>query len=323
MKVFVTGATGAIGPRLVRRLVERGHEVVAMTRSPRNEPMLEELGATPVIADGLDRRSVADAVVRTEPEVVVHEMTAIGEMKSFRRLDAEFAQTNRLRTEGTDNLLAAARQAGARRAVVQSFGGWPHERTGSWIKTEVDPLDPDPPKAMRQTLAAIRHLEEATTGASDLEGVVLRYGGFYGPGSTFGEGGEFLETIRKRRMPIVGDGAATWSFIQLDDAAMATVLAIEGGAPGIYNISDDEPAPVTEWLPYLASVLGVPPPRHVPAWVGRLAAGEAGVSMLTRVRGVSNAKAKRELGWRLEYPTWREGFRRGLGLEQPAVAAAA
>jgi nucleoside-diphosphate-sugar epimerase len=321
MKVFLTGATGAIGRRIVPRLVERGHEVVGMTRSPSKEGMLRDLGAEPVVADGLDRRAVVKAIRRAEPEVVVHEMTAISDIKSFRKLDQEFELTNRLRAEGTDTLIEGARLAGARRVVAQSFGGWTSERTGGWVKTEEDPLDPNPPKAMSQSLAAIRHLEAAVTSADGLEGVVLRYGGFYGAGSTLGEGGDFLEQIRKRRLPIVGDGAGRWSFIQLDDAASATVLAIEGEATGIYNVSDDEPAPVSEWLPYLARVLGAPPPRHVPVWLGRLLAGEPGVSMFTKSRGVSNAKFKDEFGWTLEYPSWRKGFRTGMGASADAVAA--
>jgi 2-alkyl-3-oxoalkanoate reductase len=221
--------------------------------------------------------------------------------------------TNRLRTDGTDNLLAGARAAGARRFVAQSFAGWPYAREGGPVKSEDDPLDAHPPRAQRETLAAIRHLEAAAVGAADLEGVALRYGGFYGPGNALGKGGFLVEQVRKRRVPIVGDGAGVWSFLHIEDAAGAVVAALERGAPGVYNVVDDEPAPVSEWLPELAQVIGAPPPRRVPVWLGRLAAGEVGVSMMTSIRGASNAKAKRELGWRPRWSTWREGFRRGLG----------
>ena len=313
MKVFVAGATGALGRRLVPLLVAGGHEVVGMTRSPSNEPMLRALGAEPVIADGLDKRSVTDAVVRAEPEVVIHQMTALAGLKSLKRFDAEFAVTNRLRTEGTDHLLEAARLAGARRLIAQSFAGWTYGPGRDTLKTEDDPFDPDPPSSQRETLGAIRHLEAAATGAPELEGVVLRYGGLYGPGTNLGAGGDMTELLRRRRVPVIGDGAGVWSFVHVDDAAAATVLATEGGAPGIYNVCDDEPAPVSTWLPELAKALDAPPPRRVPVWLGRIAAGEAAVSMFTRTRGVSNAKAKRELGWRLAYPSWRDGFRYGLG----------
>jgi nucleoside-diphosphate-sugar epimerase len=313
MKVFVAGASGALGRRLVPMLIGGGHQVVAMTRSPGKEGMLRGMGAEPVVADGLDRAAVLNAVTSSSPEVIVHEMTGLTGITSLRNFDKGFALTNRLRTEGTDHLLEAARQAGARRFVAQSFGNWDYERTGSGAKSEDDPLDPDPPANQRQSLAAIRHLEEAVLGAEGIEGVVLRYGTFYGPGTGIAEDGDIAGMVRKRRLPIVGDGAGLWSFIHMDDAAAATVAAIERAAPGIYNVADDEPVPVAEWLPELARSLGAKPPRHVPVWLGRLATGEVGVSMMTRIRGASNAKAKRELGWRPSYPSYRDGFSAGLG----------
>jgi nucleoside-diphosphate-sugar epimerase len=308
VRVFVAGAGGAVGKRLLPLLIEGGHQVVALTRSPEREASLRTAGATPVIADGLDRDAVVAAVRNGEPEVVVHQMTALAGGLDFRRFERTFAQTNALRTQGTDNLLAAAQKAGARRFVAQSFAGWPYARTGGPVKTESDPLDPDPPPALKTTLDAIRHLERQVGGAG-LEGVVLRYGGFYGPGTSLGpDGGEQIDLIRKRRWPVVGKGTGVWSLIHIDDVAAATLAAIEGGTPGIYNVADDDPAPVHEWLPYLAEMIGAKPPRQVPAWVGRLAAGEHGLAMMTSVRGASNAKAKRELAWTPRYPSWREGF---------------
>jgi len=253
------------------------------------------------------------AVVAARPEVVVHQLTALAGMTSFRRPDQGFALTNRLRTEGTDHLLEAARAAGARRFVAQSFAGWPFARVGGPVKTEDDPLDPDPPAQLRRTLDAIRHLESAVLGTEGLEGVVLRYGGFYGPGTSAGEGGFMLDDLRRRRFPLVGAGTGVWSFVHIDDAATATVAAVERGAPGIYQIVDDDPAPVSEWLPALAAAVGAPPPRRVPAWVARLAGGAHGVVLMTEARGASNAKARRELGWRPAWPSWRQGFRGGLG----------
>ncbi len=322
MKVFVAGASGALGRRLVPMLVASGHEVVAMTRTPVKAEGLRRMGATPVVADGLDLAAVVDAVVAAEPEVVIHQMTALTAIGNLKRFDEEFAVTNRLRTTGTDYLLDAARLAGARRFVAQSFGGWTYERSGGPVKTEDDPLDPEPPAAMRRTLEAIRYLESAVVGHDDLEGVALRYGGFYGPGSMLGEGGSLLEQVRKRRLPVIGDGGGVWSFAHLDDAATATLLAMTEGAPGIYNVSDDEPAPARVWLPDLAEAIGAGPPRRVPVWLGRMAAGDPGVSMFTQIRGTSNAKAKRELGWQPRYASWREGFRHGLGEEAHSATAA-
>ena len=313
MNVFVAGGAGAVGTRLVPRLVEAGHAVVATTRSPAKVRAIEEMGARGVVVDGLDRAAVERAVQDARPEVVIHQLTALSGPVDLRRFDRFFALTNRLRTEGLDHLLAAARAAGARRFLAQSFAGWPYARDGAAVKTEEDRLDPDPPKPQRQTLAAIRYLEDAVTGADDVQGLALRYGSFYGPGNMLGRGGQMVEQVRRRRVPIVGDGAGVWSFLHIEDAASATVAAVGAGAPGVYNVVDDEPAPVSEWLPYLAETLGAKPPRRIPVWLARAVAGEAGVSMMTRIRGASNEKAKRELGWRPRWASWREGFRDGLG----------
>jgi nucleoside-diphosphate-sugar epimerase len=307
MRVFVAGATGAIGQQLVPRLVNAGHEVHGMTRSESKRAMLSELGAVPVIADALDPDQVAEAVGTAKPDVIIHELTAIGSLNP-RRFDRDFALTNRLRTEGTDYLLSAGQATGVRRFVAQSYGSWPYVRTGGPVKTEEDPLDPSPAREMRETLAAIRHLEEAVLSARWTEGIVLRYGSFYGPGTSMAPGGQQLEMVRKGRFPLVGDGAGVWSFIHIADAAEATVAAVEHGSRGVYNIVDDDPAAVAEWLPALARELGARKPMRVPRVVGRLFAGEAGVVMMTEARGASNAKAKRELGWQPAHPSWRRGF---------------
>jgi nucleoside-diphosphate-sugar epimerase len=313
MKVFVAGATGAIGKCLVPRLLERGHEVVGTTRSSENAQRLRASGVEGIVLDGLDRVGVMRAVAQARPDVIVDELTALAEAKNLKRLDQEFVLTNRLRTEGLDHLLAAARANGTRRVVVQSFTGPPNIREGGPIKTETDPLDSRPPAGMSQTVAAIRSLESRVTAAgSGFEGLALRYGGLYGPGTSLSEDGIYSNMVRKRLFAVIGNGAGIWSFIHVDDAAAATVAAVERGAPGLYNIVDDEPAPVSEWLPYLAEALGAKPPRHFPLWLGRLLMGEIGVSMMTQIRGSSNAKAKRELSWRPFYASWRDGFRHGL-----------
>ena len=311
MKVFVAGATGAMGKQLVPGLIAAGHEVVGMTRTESKQAALRELGATPVVADALDPEQVAAAVGRTEPEVIIHQLTAIGGL-NMRRFDRDFAITNRLRTEGTDNLLAAGRAVGVRRFVAQSYTSWPYARTGGKIKHEEDPLDPAPAKEMRESMAAIRRLEGAVTSADWTQGIILRYGAFYGPGTSVAPGGEQVEMIRGRKFPVVGDGAGVWSFIHIEDAAEATVAAVERGERGIYNIVDDDPAPVAEWLPALAEKLGASKPWRVPRFVGRLLAGEAGVVMMTETRGASNDKAKRLLGWQPRHPSWRQGFAEGL-----------
>jgi nucleoside-diphosphate-sugar epimerase len=312
MKVFVAGASGAIGTRLVPALVDNGHEVVGTTRTPAKTERLRQLGAEPVVVDALDGVAVKDAVAEAAPDAVVHELTSIPDAIDPRKLDSQFAGTNRLRTEGTDHLLEAARAAGVRRFVAQSFATWVYARTGDPIKDESDPVETDPPASVRRTLAAILYVERAVLEATDLEGIALRYGGFYGPGTSFGEGAPLLDLVRKRRLPIVGGGGGVWSFIHIDDAAAATVAAIERGKPGIYNVTDDEPAPVSMWLPELAAALGAPPPRRVPVWLARLFVGETGVAMMTEVRGATNEKAKRELGWQPRFASWREGFRLGL-----------
>jgi 2-alkyl-3-oxoalkanoate reductase len=315
MKIFVAGATGALGRVLVPQLVAGGHDVVGLTRAPSKQDFLRGLGARPAVADALDPDAVARAVAEAEPEVIVHQLTALSDSIDLRHMERDFAQTNRLRTEGTDHLLAAGRAVGARRFVAQSYAGWPFARTGGPVKAETEPLDPTPPAAMRTTLEAIRYLERAVTDATWTEGVVLRYGGFYGPGTSLSlkPDGEHVALIRKRKFPVVGSGAGVWSFIHIEDAAAATVAAIEHGDRGIYNIVDDEPAPVFEWLPAAAGAVGAKPPRRLPRWLGRVAAGEAATVMMTEVRGASNKKAKGELGWTLRYPSWRQGFARGLG----------
>ena len=320
MKVFVAGATGAIGKQLIPQLVAAGHEVTGMTRSPAKADVLRALGAKAAVADGLDRTAVREAVLRAEPEAAIHQMTSLSGTFNLKKFDEFFALTNRLRTEGVDYLLEAAQAAGARRFLAQS-NCVDFERTGALVKSEDDPRDPDPPAALRRLLAALRHLEAATLGAAGIEGLALRYANFYGPGTNLAPGGEMVELVRKRRLPIIGDGSGVWSLIHMVDAAAATVAALERGAPGVYNVADDEPAPASVWLPELARVLGAKPPLRVPVWLGRLAAGEAGVLLFTRLRGASNAKAKRELGWELRYPSWRDGFRHDLAAQPNAKAA--
>jgi nucleoside-diphosphate-sugar epimerase len=300
LRIFLAGATGALGSPLTRQLVERGHHVFGTTRS--RPDAVRALGAEPVLLDPLDGAAVREAVLRAQPDVIVHELTALSDLKLGRNFDKWFAMTNRLRTEGTDHLIAAARAAGVQRLVWQSFAGWPYARVGDAIKGEDAPLDSDPPADVRESLAAIKHLEAVVTEAG---GTVLRYGGFYGPGTSLTEDGEIAELLRKRRFPVGGNGAGIWSLVHIDDAAAATVAAIESGTPGIFNVVDDEPAPASELFPGLAAAFGAPPPRHLPGWLVRLAGGGQAYSMMTRTRGASNAKAKHELGWRPAH-TWRE-----------------
>ncbi len=300
MRVFVAGASGALGSRLVPQLIEAGHEVIGTYNSPSSAQLLQELGAEPVRLDLLDARAVRKAVLDSKPDAIVHEATALADIKFGRNLDKTFATTNRLRTEGTDALLAASREAGVRRFVAQSFAPYLYARQGGPIKTEADPVDDTPPPNTGQTLAAITYLEKATT---DFGGIALRYGGFYGAAND-----ALIEPVRKRQFPVVGDGGGIFSWLHIDDGAAATVAALEHSGPAIYNIVDDEPALVRDWLPVLADALGAKPPRHVPAWMARLLAGRAAVVMATQVRGSSNAKAKRELGWTPRYPSWRLGF---------------
>jgi nucleoside-diphosphate-sugar epimerase len=300
MRVFVAGASGAIGRRLVPQLIEAGHEVIGSHSSPANVELLRGLGAKPVALDLLDASAVRKVVLESAPDAIIHQATALANMRLGRNFDRTFVVTNQLRSEGTDALLAAAREEGVRRFVAQSFASYRSAREGGPVKTEDDPLDPTPPKNTAESQRAMRHLEEAVTAAG---GIALRYGGFYGAAND-----GLIEPVRKRQFPIVGDGGGMTSFIHLDDAAAATVLALGHAEPAVYNIVDDEPAPAREWLPVYAQALGAKPPRHVPRWLARLVGGEAAVVMGTEARGVSNAKAKRELGWTLRYPTWRTGF---------------
>jgi nucleoside-diphosphate-sugar epimerase len=320
MKVFVAGATGVLGRELIPRVVAGGHEVVGMTRSRSKQDLVRSLGARPVVADALDPDGVAQAVASAEPEVIVHELTALSGKLSARDMrhperSPMATMTNRLRTEGTDHLLAAARAVGARRFVAQSFGAFRWARTGGPVLTEEDPVDPDAPEALRPALVGILHVERSVTAIEWGEGVVLRYGGFYGPGTavSLDPDAPFAAPVRKRRFPIIGNGGGVWSHIHIDDAAAATVAAIEHGEPGLYNIVDDDPAPVREWLPALASALKAKPPRRIPRWLARLVAGEMATLMMTESRGSSNAKAKRELGWQPRYASWRQGFAQALG----------
>ena len=296
MRVFVAGATGVVGRRLVPMLLDAGHEVVGSTRSPGKLAGLTAQGAEAVLLDGLDAAAVGEAIAAAEPEVVVHQMTALSGGLDLKHFDRTFARTNELRTQGVDHLLAASVACGVRRVVVQGFAAWKL------------PDGMPVPRMLGSVLSAMQHLERVVP-ASSVEGVVLRYGGFYGPGAS----DEIFDAVRRRQMPIVGDGSGVWSFLHVDDAAASALAALDHGAPGLYDVVDDEPAAVAEWLPYLASVLGAKPPRHVPAWLGRLLAGELVVTMMTKVQGSSNAVARRELGWTPRWPTWRDGFVHGLG----------
>jgi 2-alkyl-3-oxoalkanoate reductase len=312
MRVFVAGASGAIGRRLVPQLVEAGHEVIGTYVSPGRDQRLRDLGAQPVALDVLDTSAVRQAVLEAHPDAIIHQASALASMRWSRSLDRSFALTNRIRTEGTDALLAAAREAGVGRFVAQSFASYRYAREGSWVKTEDDPLDPAPPAAAQATNAAMAHLDEAVTAAG---GIALRYGGFYGAGDD-----GMAKMVRKRQYPIVGDGAGVSSWIHLDDAAAATVLALGHDGPAIYHVVDDEPAPMREWLPVFADVLGAKPPRRVTSWLAGLIAGGAMTAMATQSRGADNARAKKELGWTLRYPSWRQGFAAAYG---PASGAAA
>ena len=304
MRVFVAGATGALGRHLVPGLVAAGHEVTATTRTPGKVAQLREAGAEPVVVDGLDREAVIAAVLAAAPEVIVHQMTALAGMRSLRKVDQVFAATNELRTRGTDNLLAAAARAGTRRVIAQG-NNLVYERSGGPVKTEEDPLISRPPgRSSARSLAAIKHVEK-TVPLEAPEGIVLRYGAFYGPGASE----VLLDAVRKRQVPVIGGGTGIWSFIEITDAAAATVAAVDRGAPGVYNVVDSDPAPVAEWLPYLAKVAGAKPPLRMPAWLGRLLAGEFVVALMTNARGSSNEKARKELGWEPRYASWREGFR--------------
>jgi len=318
MRVFVAGANGAVGKRLVPMLVASGHEVTGTTTSERSAAAVRAMGAEPVVVDGLDAVGIGAAVARAEPDAIIHEMTALSGTPDFRHFDRWFALTNRLRTEGTEHLLAAAKASGVKRFIAQSFTGWSNAREGSWIKTEDDPLDPHPLAEQVQTLAAIRFLERAVLDAP-LEGIAVRYGGLYGPGSSEA----LAEILRKRMFPVIGSGDGIVSSTHIDDAASGTLAALERGRRGVYNIVDDEPAPSRVFIPAIAEALGAPRPLHIPAWLGRLLAGNVAVTMMTEGRGSSNAKAKRELGWQPIWPSWRDGFRQGLDTPVPLPARAA
>ena len=311
MRVMIIGATGAVGTPLVRQLLETGHEVIGTSRSQERAEHLGTLGAHPIVLDALDSAAVQTSVAAARPEAIIYQATGLAGVRILRSLDRPFKATNRLRTEGLDNVLAAARQAGVRRIVAQSFAPYRYAREGGWVKSEDDPLDPAPPASARQTFAAMSHLDQAVT---DAGGIALRYGGFYGPGD---EG--FTRAVRKRQTPIVGDGHGVMSFVHLNDAAAAAVLALEHDGPAIYNIVDDDPAPMSDWVPVLAQALGAKPPRHFPIWIARLIAGP-GLTMLTESRGSSNAEARRELGWQPRYPTWREGFAAAYGEHTDAAS---
>lgn len=307
MRVFVAGGTGVIGSRLIPQLLAAGHEVTATTRTPAKAKELRALGAVPVLADGLDNTAISVAVGAAKPDVVVHQMTALAGKPNLRHFDRWFAKTNELRRKGTDILLAAARQAGVRRFIAQSYTGWNNPRRGGAVTKESDGLDLEPLREQRQTISAIRHVESIVPESAP-EGIVLRYGNLYGPGAS----DSLVELIRKRRLPLIGEGSGVWSWIHLDDAAAATVAALEHGSPGIYNVVDDEPAPVSEWLPYLAETIAAKPPLRIPVWLARPLAGAVAVRWMTEGRGASNAKAKRELGWQPRWGSWREGFRKAL-----------
>jgi nucleoside-diphosphate-sugar epimerase len=315
MHIFIAGATGTVGTTLIPTLIRNGHTVTGSTRSPHNADRLRALGANVALMDGLDAASVRAAVEAAGPDAIIHQMTSLKGV-DFSKPDKAFALTNRLRTEGAEHLLAAANGA---RFIAQSYAGWPYAQTGGPVKSESDPLDPDPPKGIRETLAAIVKLERLTLEAG---GVVMRYGGFYGPGSGIRRGGEQVELLRKRKFPLIGDGGGVWSFVHTEDVAAATLLALEKGRAGeIYNVVDDDPAPVREWLPALAQTVGAKPPRRVPAWLAKLVTSPATVALMTTSRGASNAKARRELGWVPTRPSWRQGFPeavRGSGREYGA-----
>jgi nucleoside-diphosphate-sugar epimerase len=313
MKIFIAGATGAVGRPLVSACIKAGHSVIGLTRTPVKADLIRAMGAEPAVADGLDASAISAVMASARPDAVIHEMTSLAGTTDLRNFDRTFAGSNRLRTRGTDILLAAARESGVRRFIAQSYCGWPYARGGEAIKTEADALDPDPPAELRATLEAIRYVEKTVTGSANPEGIVLRYGSFYGPGTGMLERA-MLAQIRKRRTPLIGDGAGWWSFVHVEDAAAATLQALEHGKPGsIYNIVDDDPAQVREWLPALAEIVGAKRPFHLPAWIARIVAGEHLVTMMTQVRAGSNRKARTEFGGQPRHPSWREGFSEIIG----------
>ncbi len=312
MKILVAGASGAMGQALVPLLVAAGHDVVGMVQRPRSTEIVRALGAEPRTTDALDPAAVLSCFREVRPQVVIHQATAIPAALDMRHFDRDFALTNLLRTEGTRNLLAAALDVGATHFVAQSFAVWTYGCKGngkSKLKTEEDPLDPAPPAKLRSTLDALKALERAVLSEPRITGTVLRYGGFYGPHTSIGKDGSIVQAVRRRKLPLVGEGAGVWSFVHIDDAASATAAAVKAGRGGVYNVIDDEPAPVSEWLSFLAHCAHAQPPRQIPAWLAKLLIGEHVVAVMNEIRGVSNAKIKRELGWTPRWPTWREGFR--------------
>lgn len=312
MKIFIAGGSGAIGRRLIPLLAASGHEVVATTRTAAKAGILEQLGAKPVIMDGLDREGVVAAVQAAGPEVVVHQMTDLTSLRNLKRVDEELRTTNRLRTEGAESLLEAARRSGARAFVAQSYGGW-LSGSGPRVQNEDAPVEANPPAAARRSVETVARLEKLVAGASGVVGVALRYGSFYGPGTAIARDGEMTRMVRERKFPIIGDGRGVFSFIHIDDAARATLAAIERTPPaGVYNIVDDDPAEVAVWLPELARAIGAREPRRIPVWIGRLFVGEPGIYAMNKVRGWSNEKARRVLQWRPVLRSWREGFRTAL-----------
>lgn len=312
MHVFLTGGTGAIGKALVPHLLAEGHRVSVLVRNAAKATEIESRGGSAYVADPFDRPGLTALVQQLAPEAILHQLTALTHANDFRRFDQDFALTNRFRTEVTDTLIAAGSAAGTRRLIVQSFCGWPYARVGGPVKDETAPLDPTPPATFRRSLEAIRYQEHAIQIMTGMEGLALRYGILYGPGTSIARSGTIVQLVNRRKLPLIGSGAGIWSFTHVADVAVATTAALSRGTPGIYNVVDDEPAPVGAWLPYLAQVVGAKPPHHIPVWLGRLAVGAGGVSMMTQIRGGSNAKARRELGWTLRYPSWRQGFLSGL-----------
>ena len=313
MKILLAGATGAIGKRLIPMLVNAGHTVTGTTQHPEKMVSIHSAGAIPMQMNALNEKEVLATVEQIRPEIIIHQLTAISPNLNLRHFDEGFELTNRLRTQGTDQLLAAARAVGVHRFIAQSYAGW-YARNGNWIKTEDDPLISGGISDGRKTLKATVHVEAAVLQEKTMEGFVLRYGSFYGPGTSLAPGAWLFEGVRQRKVPIVGEGTGYWSFIHIDDAAAATLAAVHSQNPGLYNITDDEPAPVSTWLPFLAEILGAKSPRRVPRWLARLAVGEYGVAVMTELRGSSNRKAKSLLPWKLRWPTWRQGFKDGFEL---------
>ena len=318
MRVLVAGAGGAVGQQLIPLLTRARHAVGGLLRSESKRDALLAMGATPFFADALDPSAVQAIVQTFRPDAIINQLTAIPQVIDLAHFDRDFALTDRLRTEGTDNLIAAAKKVNVTRFVAQGFAGSPYARTGGGVKTEEDPFDPDPPKQFRNTFAALRHLESSVLGSFPEGGVVLRYGWFYGPRTSLSKDGPMVQAVRKRMLPIVAGGTGLWSFLHIEDAASATLAALEGKA-GIYNIADDEPALVRDWISMLAELVGAKPPFHVPAWIARMLIGDHGVAMMRDNRGISNGKAKRELGWSARYPNWRDGFASEFAEHEPSL----